>query len=124
MGFMKEEIIFFEQLSKYQGRLYEDSVDHGVWLDEIEIEKVRKVFRSLSAVIKPEIKTWGNKEDRRGFGSTSVFKIPVEIDEGLEVGTILTVTTTKIPNFFNKFNPRKNIHAIEISFGRYSKPAK
>jgi hypothetical protein len=86
----KEEFIQFEELEKLQKQIYPEAADYGILLGDLpNLEDLRGALNEMLKVFKkPEYhydaQSWG---DQLYNGGKSVqFFIPIEMDEGMEVG--------------------------------------
>lgn len=84
----KEEFIQFEKLEARQRQIYPDAADAGIPLAEVDAPALRHALNEMLKVFKkPEYdydaQQWG---DGRTGGRSVEFFIPIEYDEGMEVG--------------------------------------
>ncbi len=92
MGILKEEIIFFENVAKRQVQLYPDAADVGVRMLDAEMSVMRTMYKSLAKVSLPKKDFWGDHVKKESmWGCTSRFELPIECDEGCEIGIKLNV---------------------------------
>lgn len=86
----KEELIYFENLEKKQGRIYPDAADYGVKMDEIDRDEARKNLMILMKTYGYKYDQWGTKG--KDWGTETQVFIPIEQEEpGAVSGELLVV---------------------------------
>lgn len=78
----KEELRYFEDLAKEQGRLFPDAADFGVWRTKEELDEDRKQLRELMSFYGGKVSKWGTQDHRGPWGSHTLVCMPIEEDEG------------------------------------------
>ena len=100
----KEQIIYFEELARRQKRIYPDSSDFGVLVDDKELSIARQMLKDLRQCYQSTV-------DKYHYGSTTRVSVTVEKDEGMYNGFYIMVD-------YNK-DTRKKLQFLSISFANW-----
>lgn len=109
----KEELIALEQLAKRQHRIYDDACDFGIRFDEYDRGAYQVILKDMLKVFgKPR---FGYKTEKSEFHRAVEFLIPIEMDEGQELGIKVRVSSN-----FSRRVAGGGYTSIDID--RYSRP--
>lgn len=107
----KESLVYFEKMAKLQKRIWSDSIDVGVLVDDAKKKEAREHLITL-------MDTYGSKLSKWETGSTTKVFIPIEHDEGGLAGTLLEVSYNEIKtrgSLLDKSSTAKGFISIELS---------